>query len=56
MEFDLVVVRPFGAYAIGNVIQDDQTIRVILTGEHAGHVVRVTSGAVALPDTHNPEA
>ena len=56
MQFELVVVRPFGGYAVGKVIQDGPTIAVVLSGEHAGHVVRVPAGAVALPDAHKPGA
>lgn len=41
MAFTLVVVRAFGGHAPGDSIDDPDTIRDILGGEHAGHVVRV---------------
>lgn len=38
----LVVVRPFGAYRIGDVVTDADAVQRILTSEHADHVVRIT--------------
>lgn len=40
MEY-LVVVRPFGSYHVGDVVTDDSTITLILSSEHASHVVRI---------------
>jgi hypothetical protein len=41
MKFHLVVVRPFGAYAKGDIIADVAAIAVVLGGENAADVVRV---------------
>ena len=41
MKSALVVVRPFGAYAIGDVIVDAASAGELLAGEHAHDVVRV---------------
>lgn len=41
MQFHLVVVRPFGAYAKGDVITDPATVDTILAGENAADVVRI---------------
>ncbi|MCX7382772.1 MAG: hypothetical protein NT133_15450 [Alphaproteobacteria bacterium] len=41
MQFHLVVVRPFGAYAKGTVITDQDVVTEILAGEHAADVVRI---------------
>ncbi len=37
----LVVVRPFGTYAIGTVITAADMIAKILASDHADHVVKV---------------
>ena len=42
MDMHLVVVRPFGGLARGDVIADPQRIARILKGEHAACVVRVS--------------
>jgi hypothetical protein len=41
MEIFLVVARPFGGFARGDVVTDAARIAEILEGEHAGCVVRV---------------
>lgn len=41
MNVQLVVVRPFGTYAKGDVITDAAQIASVLAGEHAQCVVRV---------------
>ena len=41
MQFSLVVVRPFGDHAVGDVITDANEIARILGSELTGHVVRV---------------
>jgi hypothetical protein len=41
----VVVVRPFGAYAIGAVITAADAIAKILTSEHADHVVKINHPA-----------
>ena len=41
MKSALIVVRPFGAYAIGDVITDATMTGELLAGEHAHDVVRV---------------
>lgn len=38
----LVVVRPFGAYRIGDVVTDEQSAEKILSSENAEHIVRIT--------------
>lgn len=43
MNFHLVVVRAFGAYAKGDTITDIGKITEILAGENAHHVVRVAT-------------
>lgn len=43
MKTNLVVVRPFGAYAKGDVISDAATIAELLAGENSHSVVRVVS-------------
>lgn len=40
MEFNLVVVRPFGLYRCGDVVREGDRDQV-LAGEDASHVVRV---------------
>ena len=41
MNFHLVVVRAFGAYAKGDTITDGAKITAVLAGENAHCVVRV---------------
>ena len=42
----LVVVRSFGAYAVGHLIVDAAGMTAVLAGPHAGDVVRtVVAGA-----------
>lgn len=41
MQFILVVVRPFGAHATGDRIEDPAEIRTVLAGEHAHCVVKI---------------
>lgn len=41
MQFHLVVVRPFAAYAKGDLIADADTIAQILASANAPDVVRV---------------
>ncbi len=41
MQTALVVVRPFGRYAVGDVITDADAGAEVAVGEHADHVVRV---------------
>lgn len=41
MNFHLVVVRAFGAYAKGAVVSDPAAMSAILAGEFSHHVVRV---------------
>ena len=41
MRTALVVVRPFGAHAVGDVITDEAEGACVLAGEHADSVVRV---------------
>jgi hypothetical protein len=38
----VVVVRPFGAYAIGAVVTAPDAIAKILASDHADHVVKIT--------------
>lgn len=45
MNITLVVVRPFGAHAKGDVVTDAAAIAQILAGEQAHCVVRVTAPA-----------
>ena len=37
----LVVVRPFGAWRVGDVVSDQASMERVLASEQAGHVVRV---------------
>jgi len=37
----LVVVRPFGAHRVGDLIRDEGEVEQVLGSEHAGSVVRV---------------
>jgi len=39
----LVVVRPFGPYAVGHVLADPVAVRDTLFGPHVHDVVRVSS-------------
>ena len=41
MNSALIVVRPFGAHAVGDVITDAARATELLAGEHAHDVVRV---------------
>jgi hypothetical protein len=41
MNIHLVVVRPFGTYAKGDIVTDANTIAAILGSESAANVVRV---------------
>ena len=41
MQIALVVVRPFGRYAVGDVIVDADASAEVAAGEHADHVVRI---------------
>lgn len=45
MTTHLVVVRPFGGLARGDVVRDDTRMNDILGGENAAHVVRVLAAA-----------
>ena len=38
---EVVVVRPFGAYRIGDVVTDEKALQKIAASEHAHYVVRV---------------
>lgn len=40
---NLIVIRSFGSYRIGDVVSDEQSIERILASEHSTHVVRVKS-------------
>jgi hypothetical protein len=42
MQPNLVVVRAFGPYAIGDVIVAPNLVAQILASDHAAHVVKVT--------------
>jgi hypothetical protein len=42
MDMHLVVARPFGGLARGDIVTDAVRIREILNSEHARSVVRVT--------------
>ncbi len=48
MTTHLVVVRPFGGLARGDLVLDETRVRDILASENAAHVVRVV--ATASPD------
>ncbi len=43
----LLVVRPFGPYAIGDLISEARDIRRVLTGAHAHDVIRVAAPMAA---------
>lgn len=45
MEIHLVVVRPFGGLARGDIVTDEAQITKILNSEHARFVVRVANPA-----------
>jgi hypothetical protein len=53
MDMHLVVVRPFGGLARGDLITDPNRIGDILAGEHAAHVVRVCTPEGATPAAQN---
>lgn len=55
MDFRLIVVRPFGTYAKGDVIDDAGEIQRILGSEQARHVVR-TALPSQLGQQHKSEA
>ena len=42
MQINLVVVRPFGRYKRGDVVNIESEITSILSGEYAPNVVRVS--------------
>ena len=37
----LIVVRPFGSWRVGEVVDDGEKIEAILGSEHADRVVRI---------------
>ena len=39
----LLVVRPFGSYAVGDLISEAKEMRRVLTGAHAHDVIRVVA-------------
>lgn len=45
MDFHLVVVRPFGQLARGDVVTEATRIAEVLSSEHAHNVVRVLDPA-----------
>ena len=45
MTTHLVVVRPFGGLARGDLVQDEARMSGILASENAAHVVRVVAAA-----------
>jgi hypothetical protein len=47
MKTVLLVVRPFGRHALGDLITDAVSIRAAETGEHAQNVVRIQAPAEA---------
>ena len=47
MKHLLLVVRPFGPYAIGDVISDAKDIHKIQSGAHAHDVVRIVAPMAA---------
>ncbi len=50
MTSTLVVVRPFGAHAKGDVVSDPAAVAQILAGENAHCVVRVVASPAASSD------
>jgi hypothetical protein len=46
MNIHLVVVKPFGGFARGDLVTDDARIEEILRGEQAANVVRVANPSV----------
>jgi hypothetical protein len=58
MDSVLVVVRPFGQYKRGDVIDNPTRVTAVLGGEHAYHVVRVAAAQQPAPQRapHQPEA
>ncbi len=53
MNSALIVVRPFGAHAVGDVITDIARATELLAGEHAHDVVRVPYSQEALSPVWN---
>ena len=53
MNSALIVVRPFGIHAVGDVITDAGKARELLAGEHAHDVVRVPYNQEALSPVWN---
>lgn len=53
MNSALIVVRPFGAHSVGDVITDDAKATELLAGEHAHDVVRVPYNQEALSPVWN---
>ncbi len=47
MQPTLVVVRPFGTHAIGDVITNATDVTSILASDHATHVVKIIKPAAA---------
>jgi hypothetical protein len=47
MELALVVVRTFGAHGVGDMIDEEDAMRKVLSGEHANCVVQVICAAGA---------
>ena len=57
MNSALIVVRPFGAHAVGDVITDVGKARELLAGEHAHDVVRIPyNQEVLLPVWNDSES
>lgn len=53
MNSALIVVRPFGAHVVGDVITDPARTTELLAGEHAHDVVRVPYNQEALSPVWN---
>ena len=53
MNTTLIVVRPFGTHAIGDMITDVSKATALLAGEHAHDVVRVPYNQEALSPVWN---
>lgn len=57
MNSALIVVRPFGVHAVGDVITDAARATELLAGEHAHDVVRVSyNQEVLLPVWNDSES
>ena len=56
MNSALIVVRPFGAHVVGDVITDAGKARELLAGEHAYDVVRVPYNHEVLSPVWNDSA